>query len=257
MRRKAIVLSVFLTAAVFLAVGCASTTSTTKAMNDASAQSYSEMGVGMTSTINESIGTWAETGSISSGVEGLGASGVKAQSITGPDSNGYFHIVESTTEGALGLTGTFEADLYVKLVSAEGKVTDVYVYGSYSYAISSSTGSLSYSLSFGSSPSTAYHATATWSGTDLTRIGASGSIAFTISGSSASEGSHSIAMTLSYSSDFSVPVTSVSDYPSGTVTIASTYDGASNPNIVITFTGTSTATITYGDYSSTFTITST
>jgi hypothetical protein len=89
----------------------------------------------------------------------------------------------------------------------------------------------------------------------LTKITASGTLSLSVASSTAQGESHTLAMTFSLSS-YALPITSGDDYPTGSITIASTYDGATQPTITLTFNGTSTATFSYGDYTSTITISS-
>jgi len=244
--------------AAVLAVGCASTTSTTaatKTLNDASAGTYSGIGVGLCQGINESMGGWAETGDLSGGVSGLNAksAGVKAADVTGPDSDGYYRVVESTKEVTILGTVEYSADIYIKLVTNEaGKYEHVYVYGTYSYSVTTSSGSVSYTMTFGSGKSDPYHGTATWSGADLVSIAATGPLSFGISVSSGTE-SHTVAMAFTIDS-FSIPVTSEEDYPTGKFTLSVTYDGATQPTMTVTFDGDATAVFAYGDYTTTISV---
>ncbi|OGB89504.1 hypothetical protein A2625_01130 [candidate division WOR-1 bacterium RIFCSPHIGHO2_01_FULL_53_15] len=241
---------------VILSAGCqtASTTSTSNALTNTAGESFASTGAGLANSVNESMGVWAGSGSVSSGVTtaGIKSASVKAQTttVTGPDANGYYHI---TQEVSSTIGTTYEADLFIRLVTNEaGLVTDVYLYGSYGYSYSGAS-SFSYTETFGSA-SSPYHGSATWSGSTLTSIAASGTIIFNISTSSASAGDHTIAMTFTISS-YSLPVTAgADDYPTGTISIVTTYDGVSQPTMSITFNGTATASFTYGDYSSTISV---
>lgn len=237
-----------------LAAGCQTTpsTSSSKTLTDQAAKSNAQLGANMAGTINASMGIWANSGSVS-GVKGLGVKGtaVKSLDITA-EADGWYHLTQSTTATLSGTTTTYEADLHIKLVTSESKVTDIYLYGSYSYALSYAGSSLSYTESFGSS-SNPYHGSATWSGDTLTKIAAAGSMSFSVSSYTAQEGSHTLSMTYNLS-NYSLPVTSGDDYPTGTISVDSSYDSVSQPTITLTFNGTSTATFSYGDYTSTITI---
>lgn len=253
--RKLACLGLVIILGSFAMAGCqtATSTSATKTMSDATAQTNSQTGINLAQTISGSMGNWAENGSIT-GVSGLSARG-QSINLTGPDANGYYHMVQSTTESVAGIVATYEADLYVRLVSSESVVTDIYMYGSYTYKLSYSGAYFTYSQSYGSAGSP-FRGTATWNAlkTDVTKIGLSGSMSFGVSAGSAAEGSHAVAMTFTFT-DYSLPVTAGKvDYPTGSIVVASTYDGAVQPTITLTFNGTATATMVYGDYTATFAI---
>jgi hypothetical protein len=228
---------------LLLVSGCQqnSTTSQTRTLSDANADGYSQMGINLVQGLNESVSEWVTSGAVNVGVIGSSVRGssVRAQTITGPDGSGYYHVVESTMEGSV----TIEADVYVKLVKDNvGRVIDTYVYGGYSYKIAS----IIYSVTFGSGSAIPYHATASWTGDQVTNITASGPISMTVTAGSATA-SHTIVMTFALS-NFSIPV--ATGYPSGTITISISYDGTADPiNIVITFNGSANATLVYGIHS--------
>lgn len=107
--------------------------------------------------------------------------------------------------------------------------------------------SYSYDITYGSA-SSPFKGTVAWNaaGTSVTSVALDGAVAVTATTPAASgTGNDTIAMVFTYA-NLSVPVTSGSDYPTGTVTIAFTYNGAAQPDMVVTFNGTSTASWSFG-----------
>jgi hypothetical protein len=237
---------------ILLVSGCqqSSSTSQTKALDNSTAGTYSQMGIQVVNDLNESISHWVSSGAVNVGVIGSSVRGssVRAQTVTGPDGNGYYHIVESTTEGL----ATIEVDVYAKLVkNGDGKVTDAYVYGGFTASLSNA----SYSITFGNGSATPYHAQATWVNSQLTTITTSGPLSETVTAASGTT-SHTIALAFTLT-DFTIPIPASpgNTYPNGTITISITYDDVVQPtNIVITFNGTSTVNLEYGDYQTSITI---
>lgn len=257
--KKVVYFGLIIGLAALLVAGCSSSSSTTatKTLNDVSAKSYAEIGTTLAQDITGSMGSWASSGSVS-GVTGLNAKGLRASSVdVTEEASGWTHITGEVTSvvtvGATAYTTTYSINLFGKVVTDEaGKVTSVSVYGSYSYSTSGGGSTIAYSETFGNGVAAPYVGTASYSGATLNGITCAGAIKFDIAVASAAEGSHTVAMTFTLTS-FSVPIRAgLEDYPTGTITIATTYDGAAQPNIVLTFTGIATATITYGDYTSTF-----
>src|SRR3989338_9284562 len=82
---------------LLLLAGCQTATSTAKALNDTTAQLYSQTGVNMTQGISGAMGAWAEGGSIT-GVTGTAVKGasVRALAITA-EAGGWYHLTESST----------------------------------------------------------------------------------------------------------------------------------------------------------------
>jgi len=254
--KKLLGLGLILGLGMLMVAGCQTSSqpaAAPKLVDNATAASYSDMGVTLTQDVNNSIVGWANGGSVTGGILGSSIRGasLNAQTVTGPDADGYYHVTEEVSS----LYGTYEADLYVKLTkNISNQVTDVYVYGSHSFELVSPTSgtTITYSMTFGSGKSTPYHATATWSGTTLSSVTATGPLALTIASATATA-SHQIVMTYAIS-NLSIPVTSGDDYPTGSITITVTYDGQNSAGITITFNGTSTATLVYDGYTTTFTI---
>ncbi|PIS28526.1 hypothetical protein COT42_07745 [Candidatus Saganbacteria bacterium CG08_land_8_20_14_0_20_45_16] len=255
--KKTLALSLIIFVAVLLAVGCASTTSSSeKLLSDTAAAVNADTAASLAQTINKSMATWAQTGTVSGTVV---SSEVKAAAlgdfsvVTGPDTNSYYHVTEevSTT------SGTYEVDLHVKLVKdGSDQVTDTYIYGTLSLSAIVGTSNFSYTMTFGSGVSDPYHGTATWSGADLASIGASGPLSLSITTNDGTT-THTTGLTLIMSS-FSLSVTSGADYPTGTISITLTYDETADSNTyTITFNGTNTATVTYGTDTTTITLLST
>ena len=255
--KKILVFILALSVGVILAAGCnsvASNATAAKDVDNATALSYAQTGANMSGSINSSMGVWASSGSVSGGVSVSGVS-LKNKTITGPNSNGYFHVVESTTEslsyGSATMVTTFETALYVKLVLSQGKVPDVYVYGTFTETLSTNTtqgnSKITYTQSYGSS-SSPYHGQATWQGDTLTALAADGTI-----NQSISSGAHTITMAMTFTG-YSLPITSGDDYPTGTISITTTYDGTAQPTMTVTFNGTATASFSYGDYSANFSL---
>ncbi len=244
--------------AAVLVYGCSSSssTSTNKTLDNVTAQSYAQVGSTLAQDITGSMASWAKSGSVT-GMSVLNAKGLHASSVTvspTADANGYYHIsgevTGTVTYGATTYTDTFTIDLYGKVTTNEttGDVTSVSVYGSYSETMSSADTTITYGETFGSGEAAPYVGTVTYSGAAISSITCTGSISVSIASSAPSAGSHHVVMAFTLG-DFTVPITSGLDYPSGTITIATTLDGISQPNIVLTFNGTATATMTYGDYS--------
>lgn len=226
---------------LLIVTGCGNSgpAASTATMDSTTASAYSELGVEMTQAIANSMGGWASQGSVS---------GLTAASITGPDSNGYFHLID----GSSTLLGTYETDFYVKIITNESDVvTDIYTYGTYSYSYSYLGTTVTYLQTYGTSANP-FHGTVAVSGSDYT-LSLSGALQLDISSVSLTTGNHTAAMTFTFTG-YSLPYTTGDDYPTGTVAIASTYDGVAQPDITITFNGTSTATFSYGTYSSTLTL---
>jgi len=251
--KKLVGLSLVLGLGMLMVAGCqtsSQTAATPKLVDNSTAGTYSQMGIQVVDTLNQSISGWVSSGAVNVGVLGSSVRGssVRAQGITGPDGNGYYHIVESTIEGK----ATIEADVYAKLVkNASGKVTDAYVYGGYEAKLSNVT----YTITFGNGIADPYHAQATWVGSQLTTITTSGPLSETVAAASGTT-SHTIALAFTLT-NFTIPIptTPGNTYPSGTITIAITYDDVvQHDSIVITFDGTNTATLVYGDYSTSITI---
>lgn len=222
-----------------------STSTVTKTLPDASAQVYAQTASGYANAMISSMSGWANTGSISQfGVKGSSAG---SKTITGPDANGYYHIVETLT----GTGFAYDFDIYGKLIPATGNPTEVDIYGTVTVTV----GTTSYVMAYGSS-SSPFKGTITWNaaGTDVASVALNGAIVSTITTPKAGgTGNDTIEMTIS-TTNLSVAVTAGADYPSGSVTIAIKYNGAAQPDMTVTFNGTSTATWAYGGTSGSFTV---
>jgi hypothetical protein len=257
--KKILIFAFILSLAAISLVGCATSTSTTttttlptKTLDNSTASIYSTLGVDVASGISGSMGDWAEGGSVT----GMSAMGVKASSTNAlmaisAEADGWYHVTETISTSGV----TIEIDVHAKLVSSEGVVTDVYIYGTYdvSYNYAGSIFAFTENIGSASSP---FHGTATWNAdkTDVTKIGISGSISLNATVPTTTEGTHNLAMTMTFTS-YELPVTDgVPDYPTGRIDIAVTYDGAAQPNMAIVFDGDSTATFSYGDYTTIITI---
>ncbi|MFH1386713.1 MAG: hypothetical protein ABIH50_03505 [bacterium] len=238
-------LSLLLIVGLFTIItGCAQQTATTTndALAGADAAAYSAVGVNMAQTINGLLGSSAQTGSI-------GSLSVKSASIrpstTTDEGGGSYHLVETTSNSS--------ADLHLRLITdeASGQVTTVEVYGSYTVSLSG----ISYTQSYGSAANP-YKGIVTWSGSTAESISFSGITSFSLSVTSTSGTTSTLAMTFTYS-NFSIPITSGTDYPTGTVTVATTVDGIAQTDITLTFNGTATASMSYGTYTGSINITET
>jgi len=264
--RKALGSAFLIALSVLLIAGCqtatTSVTTTTalsptttvpasSAMSSAEAASFSSVGVNLAADITGSMGGWAESGSIT-GISGMAvkAAALGPLAAVTPETDGWYHVTESVTTAF----GTVEADMHVKLVTDEGVVSDIYLYGIYKYDFNYAGAVFSYTENFGSI-SSPFHGAATWNAgkTDVTKISISGTMNFNITASSTIEGSHTVAMAMTFTG-YELPVTTGDDYPTGTISVAVTYDGVAQPGIAITFNGTETATLTYGTYTTTFTL---
>ena len=235
--KKILIIALSLGCSILLLAGCqsASTPATTAEVDSTTAQSYSAIGVSMIQGINESVAGFTESGSVSGGIisSAIKAAIVQAETVTGPDINGYYRITEEASTSFI----TYEADIYIKLVTNEsGLVTDTYVYGSYTYEISS----LNMVVTFGDGVNNPYQASSTWSGNTLTSLSADGPLVSTIT-----SGGNTTVMTYTISS-FSLPVTTGNDYPTGSMSVAFSFNNSTlNEIMTISFTGTSSATLTY------------
>ncbi len=231
-------------------VGCQQASSpsstTTKTMPDATAQQYSMFGVTMAQGMGSMVAEWAAAGTPSAPII-LGAQAGK-KDVTGPV-NGWYHIVETISATGLAVS----IDIYAKLTLTGGDVTGVDIYGAVTLNMTSGGDTIAYSVSYGSA-NNPFHGTITWGAVSPSNVTLSGSIGINATITSATSGNHTLAMTLSTSS-FSVPITAVADYPTGTITIAVTYDGTQQPDMVLTFDGDSSATFAWGGTDTTVTVT--
>ncbi len=221
--------------------GCqqaSSNNSTTAALPATTAQTYSTLGASLAQGMAGSMSGWAGTG----GVSTFGIKDVSSKDIvvSGPTS-GWYSIAGTETAGGV----TIEVDLHAKVDTA-GKTVDVYGTYKYSSAVYAMT------LTYGSS-SNPYHADYTLVSGIVTNVVISGSVGISMNVADASNVSHTLAMTFTTTS-FSLPRSTVADYPTGTISISSTYDNVSQTGITLVFDGTAIGTFTYGGTSTSFTV---
>ncbi|MFH1361660.1 MAG: hypothetical protein ABIH69_03300 [bacterium] len=254
--RKTLIFALILFIGALLIAGCSSTSTSTKLVTNASAAINASTAASLAQEVNDAMAAWTSAGSVSGTIvtASIKAAALDSASVvTGPDAGGYYHVTEEVTT----TSGTYEADLYVKLVTNEaGQTTDTYIYGTFVLSLNVAGSSLTYTMTFGSGSADPYHGTATWTSGELTSISAAGPLRLSIT---TNDGTidHTTVMTISLSG-FSLPVTAGADYPTGTMTITMTYDGTTDANTyTIVYNGTSTAAVSYGSYSTTITVPST
>lgn len=219
-------------------------------MSDLDAQAYSQTGTNLTQDITGAIIDWAESGSIT-GMSVSGAvAGSSLQTATVTDEgDGWVHLVDTQVSTA----GSFSADLHIKLVkNASDEVIEVLVYGTYALNMSYAGNSYIYAMSYGNSKLDPYHGTITRAGADIIQVDIEGLSSFAVDITTLTS-TVSVSMTYDYS-DFSLPITSGPDYPTGTISITNVVrNGVAQSDITITFNGTNTATMNFGTFTTTFT----
>ena len=249
---KFLIIAVIFSFAAFTIIGCSSSSSgggSSKTMSNIEAQAYSQMGNNLSQDITGAIIDWAESGSIT----GLSASGaVKGSSLSTAtvtdEGGGWFHLTETTFESGV----SFEADLHGKLdKNGSGEVVGVWVYGTLAMTINTTSDSYVYEMTYGNGIADPYHGTITRTGATIDAVSVVGASHFAIDVTTIAG---SVAVSMDYSYNLSLPVTSGSDYPTGTITITNVKRaGVAQPDITITFDGDSSGTISFGsDYTTTF-----
>lgn len=231
-----------LTLASFL-FGCGDLTSSSNVVSSDVATENTSSEVAAVESMSNSMVAWAQSGAVTS-VNALGIDS-KTSTVT-LDANGWYHITGTTSDAY----ATYEIDLYVKLIvnGVLQKVASVETYGTYTSTRTLNSYSIVCTQTYGSSSSPIV-GSMTWVGDSISNVSINtGTITSTISGRL-----RDVSMTLTIS-NFSMPVTSSSDYPSGAISISMSYNGKSQDPITVTFDGTSNATITYGTYTKTFPI---
>jgi len=239
----------------FFMISCQSASSTSsstnKTLSDTDAKAYSEMGVNLSQQMTGSIVGWAQVGSVNgiSPLSAASASSLRTSTIT-DEGNGWSHLSDTTTEAL----GTLTADLHIKLdKDASGEVIGVWVYGSLALSVSAAGNNYTYKQTYGNGINDPYHGTITRTGSSITNVALAGKSTFTVDLITASI-TVSVDMIFNYS-NFSLPITSGSDYPNGKITITSVvHNGVAQPDIIITFNGTNIGTIDFGGSSISFII---
>jgi hypothetical protein len=236
--------------AVFAVAGCQSASINNNTLSNVDAQSYSQTGINLTQDITGSILDWAGSGEVT----GLSASSVAegnylSSATVSDEADGWHHLTAATAESG----GSAVADLHIKLDKVSGEVVGVWVYGTFSLTLNYTKGTTVHTLTFGNGIGDAYHATIARSGSTITGVGITGVIHYNIAITTATV-SHTISMDFNFT-DFSATIASGDDYPTGTITITNVIrNGAAQPDMTMTFNGTNTVTLTFGDYTGTFTI---
>jgi hypothetical protein len=242
---KKIFVSLVLLSAIVIG-GCSSTGgSATKTISDSTAQTYVAMASSYASDMCSSMSSWGSLGSI--GALSVGKKQVGIRSL--PIVNGWYHLATTESFGGIDI----DCDIYARLVPATGKPTEIDVYGPFSI----SGNSYSLSITYGNGASDPYKGTLTWAGSNLTGIAVNGRavVACTVPAGSGT-GTDSIELAINYS-NLSVSFAlggAVASYPSGTVTIGMKYNGATQPDMVVTFNGTSVASWSFGGTTGTINI---
>ena len=180
---------------------------------------------------------------------GVAAASVRNKTVSGPVS-GWYHIVENDTAAGY----TFSYDVYVKLTESGTTVTGVDVYGTADVTYTYSGSTYTYNITYGNGVSSPYHGAVTGTVGNLL-LPLSGSVGFsaTMPSSTTSGATDTISLTYAFTS-FSLPITTSSDYPTGTVTISWTMNGTTEPAITLTYNGTSTVACSYNGTTSDITI---
>ena len=235
--------------------GCQSAQqSSGKLLEDTTAFNYSLLSVQTFQAVTKSIINWSQSGNVSSGIMlfGVKSASVGSKSVTGPDANGYYHIVTSESNA---IFGTYEANTYVKLVKdGQNRVTDCYLYGTASIVMAAGSNSLSLSLTFGNGTNplaadfNAFHGTSTWTNNDLTALSASGPLSMTVVNNQGLTAQTTVSQI--NINNFSWSLTPGLDFPIAKLTLSFSVNQQNSPyDIVITCDGTAVATMKYGDYS--------
>jgi len=221
--------------------GCGDLETTTNVVSESVATESVSEETSSVQSIASSMASWINSGSVESfNLDGSVYNAVVVTDLGG----GSYHITLSTTEGL----STYSADIYATVeVSLLHQIGTVEMSGSFTSARSYAGYTILCTQEYGTS-GTPIKGTATLSSGVVSSITISGGISSTLQGRL-----RNIMMTLS-TSTFTLPVTTGTDYPTGSITIATTYNGMAQDSIIVTFNGTSTGSITYGTKSGTFPI---
>ncbi|HTY13272.1 MAG TPA: hypothetical protein VMD02_03680 [Candidatus Omnitrophota bacterium] len=219
-----------------------SNSSNTTSLPSSSASSYAQTATGYADSLISSMTSWATGGSISGLSVKSAAVGGKSETVSGPDTNGYYTISGTTS---IGTYETITYNVHAKLAPSAVNPTEVDVYGT--IAVDTSYAGVTYTVTYGGGISNPLKGTLTWNAgkTDVTNVALNGSLSMEIKA-----GSDTTDLTISFSG-LSVPI---GGYPTGTVTVAITNNGAAQPDLTLTYNGTSTVTWAYNGSSGSYTI---